>query len=260
MKNTVTTQVRLFLREVGSSPPVEGYLYQLFNSPMGSYYVPIHSAYDPYGQYIDIQYGAADYPEGVLNLWKACHDDFIAIWVRYHVEGEDFDYIFSVTEGGKSEDVICRYRFDHVRVSWQADEIPPPEMARMNGLHWAVRDNVWGVNIPGSYRAANFRGDICHDALQIRPGIRSETSSACLMAGGLEWAYYRLEPEALQRFAEHYYGSFDKVQFYWHRRLVRAEVVHPREPRWGWAFFSLDGWDNVDHAPYLDFLQRTHQA
>lgn len=260
MKNTVTTQVRLFLREAGRTPPAEGYLHTLFNSPMGSYYVPVHVVYDPYGQYVDLQYGAADYPEGVVKLWEACRDDFHTIWVRYHIEGEDFDYIFSISELGKSADTICTYRFDHLRLSWLAAETPPPSLARADGLHWVVRERVWGLNVAGAYRAANFRGDICHDSLKIRPGIRSDTTSACLMAGGLEWGYYRLEPEALQAFAAHYSGSFEKVQFYWRRRLVRAEVVHPQEPRWGWAFFSVDGWDNVAHEPYLTYLHRYTQA
>jgi hypothetical protein len=196
-----------------------------------------------------------------MKLWESCRDDFHAIWVRYHIEGEDFDYIFSLTNEGKSEDTICRYRFDHVRISWREEETPHPELARANGLHWAVRENVWGLNVLGSYRAANFRGDICHDALQIRPGIRSGTSSACLMAGGLEWAYYRIEPPSLLKFVEHYSGSFDKVQFYWQRRLVRAEVIHPREPRWGWAFFSVDSWSNVYHQPYQTYMhQHTNQV
>lgn len=255
MQNVVTTQVRLFLRHHGDVPPIDVYMPLLYNSGRGSYHVPVHVRQNFIDPYIDIQFGAANYPDGVMQLWNDCKDYFDAIWVRYYAEDQDHDVMFSIDDNGKTDDRLCRYGFDHVRVTWLPTDVPPPSTVFGTGLGWKTKDNLWGLNTRGSYLAANFRGELCHDEPKLRPGVGTSTTSSCLMAGGLNWRYYDIRPTQLSDFIEQYHDNLRKVEFYWKRRLVRADVIHPDEPRWGWSFFSLDDWDNCLDPDYLNYVE-----
>lgn len=260
MERTVTTQVRLFLKPGANPPPVDVYLPLLFNSKRGSYHVPVHIRQNGIDPFVDIQYGAKGYPEGVLQLWQDCRDYFDAIWVRYFDESTEQDMIFTVSDYGKSEDNVCRYTFDHLRITWQEDNTPSIQIAERTGLAWKVRGNVWGINVTGTYLAANFRGDICHTEPRLRPGIGTQTTSACLMGGGIDWMFFDFYPKEVANFVFHHREDLEKVELYHKRRLVRVEVLHPEDTRWGWTFFCLDDWDNCvdyDYHVYLkDYTQR----
>jgi hypothetical protein len=257
--NVVTVQVRVFLRHAGHVPPIDVYLPLLYNSRRGSYFVPERIRQNFIDPYIDIQFGARNYPEGVMRLWEDCKEYFDSIWVRYFSEDNDFDYIFSISDNGKTPDRQARYAFDHLRVTWLPTDVPPVSAISQRDLKWRTRNDLWGLNTEGSYLAANYRGELCHGDSALRPGIGTLTSSACLMSGGMRWSYYGLQPTSLASFAEQFSHSFKKVEFYWRRRLVRADIIHPEEPRWGWSFFSLDDWDNLIDPEYLHYKQNYFQ-
>lgn len=260
MENIVTTQVRLYLRDVHRAPPVDIYLPLLFNAWGSSYHVPLHVSENPLQPYVDIQYGAKTDPmPGIKRLWRECGSAFDAIWVRYYDESDDHDQIISIDHyNGQSEADVCPYRFDHVRLTWKPTDMPiSPRQITKDG-HWQSNKNQWALTVRGSYYGANFRADMC-GAEGIRPGITTATSPACLMAGGLEWSFFGIRPRFLTLMAQRYPDSFQKVEFYYRRRLVRADVIHPKEPRWGWTFFSLDGWDNCAHRDFLIYQDYYHR-
>lgn len=252
MHTIATTQARIFLRPGSQMPPTENWLPMLYSAGHDSYRVPVHVRQSDQSPIIDVQFGAANYPEGTQRLWDYHKRHIHAIWVRYHAD--DLDRIFWVTSRGKSQDRLCRYAFDHLRVTWRHGESPPDYLAKALGQGWRVHDNLWGLNTEGSYLSSNCRAAFCHMEPLLRPGIHTDTTSACLMPGGLNWRYYKLNPKSLAGFAETYDAGIEKVEFYYDRRLVRVEAMHPEEPAWGWAFFASDDWDNCADPYYQKYI------
>lgn len=260
MANIATGFVRLIPTPQSQYLPVGDILNLLCSGWRArSYHVPIFVRQNEITLVTDIQLGGRwSVTPQTYKVWMKYRSVLESIWIREFDSGADHDTMVHINHDNyffyeyKDNFRLCRYGFDHIKITWKPDFIP----FEINS-HWIKDGDVWSIAMKGSYLAGNDR---CLLLLSDAEVTSMKTLTSLTPGRNLErlswpWDFDELQPLPTEVFS-HIENNAVSVEFYWKQRLVRLRRREGKiRSSWqvGWRQYCLDDWDNCVDKDWLAF-------